>query len=70
MDFQNHMHIACTDWSYQDDNSILDRSLQLAEVKLFVKILYLQGPVPPYGGQTKDLWARVHFRREHLEISQ
>ena len=34
-----------TEWSYQDINSILDRSLQLAEVKLFVKISYLQGPV-------------------------
>ena len=51
-----------TEWSYQDINSILDRSLQLAEVKLFVKILYLQGPVPPHGRRIQDLWASVHFR--------
>ena len=31
--------------------------------------LSLLGPVPPYGRRTQDCRARMHFRGEHLDVS-
>ena len=42
----------------------------LLQIQSLLEFWYLLGPVPPYRRQTYACQARIHFRREHLEVCQ